>query len=185
MAAGKKHGIKGEARKARSPEGEDLTIHVLHFGAVEWFSIGDFARLMDKYRCDGKPDLTGCRVLLRNLGVPLVDWCNGQTYFQFSAFEKAVHLVSRYGGPGFIAPNTSHTYETDEKGMDRYGRIRRVTPEVIGKYGAGLEEDLALLRTQKTRASRSATVKHANKAGRAFMRQVEKELQDDGQTGDG
>jgi len=157
-----------------------LTIHVLHFGAVEWFSLEDFAKLMDKYRSDNRPDLGGSRRLLTNLGVPLVDWCNGKTYFQFSAFEKALHLVSRYGGPGFIAPGQRRTYDAPERGTDRYGRIRTVTTEVIKKYGEGLEEDLALVKLQKARATGASVKKHATAVGKAFMRQVEKELAEDG-----
>jgi len=174
-------GIKGESRSATSTLGRPVNINILHLGeGVEWFSLEDFARIMEMYRSDNTPNLKGAGDLLRALGVPLVDWCNGKTYFMFSAFEKACFFISRYGGPGFIAPATRWAKRLGRRKVDKYGRVRRVTPAVLSRYGAGLEEDLALTKLQKRRATQQAVIKQARKVGRKFIEQVEREAKNGG-----
>lgn len=178
MAPKRSRGIKGEQRRAVSTGGKPLDIHVLHFGDVEWFRLEDFARLMDMYDCRKRPNLIGARLLLQNLGVPLVNWSNGETYFQFDAFEKAAYFVSRYGGPGFLAPGQGN-YERDAQ-----ERPRKITSELWAKHGAAAEEDLALLRLRKAGAKKAAVVKQAKAAGQAFIRQMEQESGSGGKQSD-
>jgi len=158
--------IQGETRSSVTIWGRPIEIQVLHLGeGVEWYSLGDFCVIMGLKRTDGKPNLMGARNLLNKLGVPLVDWSNKKTYFLFAAFERACLLVSRYGGPGFIAPGTRNANRLGKARKDSRGRVREVTPEVIEKYGIGLEDELAILQGRRKAAIKKAVLARVNRVG--------------------
>jgi hypothetical protein len=85
-----------------------------------------------------KPDkYLGFRVM-KAMGVPLIEWPNGHTYFNVAALEIAFTFLSRFGGPGFWAPSAKKR-NPNNKSAFRYPR--EVTPELLKKYGIGVLED--------------------------------------------
>lgn len=46
------------------------------------------------------------RALLQALAVPLI-YLGADTYYNQDALEEALHFVTRFGGPGFIAPGSA------------------------------------------------------------------------------
>jgi len=172
--------IYGEKRNATDLEGGSLDIYVLNIGeGIELYRVRDFALMMGfhKKRAQGhqeiEPNIVGARATLLALGVRTIEWPNGESYFNFQALEKAFLLVSRFGGPGFIAPGTA------AKGNRAYRSSKRktqlgvtdVTAETIKEFGAGLDEELTLAKALRRGASRQALLKLARRAGAAILKE--------------
>jgi hypothetical protein len=131
-----------ETKQAVAKDGQPITLETLVIGeTVELHNVIDFARVMGIYISNDRtrPGIQKSLNLLRSLGVPIVYWADGQSYFNFQAFETAMFMLTRYGGPGFIsAAGTAKYYGSDFiKDVPHH-----ITVDLIRKYGKGLLSDM-------------------------------------------
>jgi hypothetical protein len=140
-------------------------LRTLNVGAsVELHDIDEFCAiwgLTKKQKETRGPDRPLAKRILTYMGVPLIFWPNGHIYFNVASLELAFAYLTRFGGPGLIAPSSLEW--TFCKAADR---PQPIDPADIRKFAREVQADAMLIGANRRKKAERQTKRYLNRVAR-------------------
>ena len=140
-------------------------LRTLNVGAsVELHDIDEFCMIWGLTRKHGDtrgPDRPLAKRILTYMGVPLIFWPNGHIYFNVASLELSFAYLTRFGGPGLVAPSSLEWVSCAAS-----DRPTPIDPADIKRFAREVQADAMLIGANRRKKAERTTKRYLNRVAR-------------------